>query len=312
MRMSLSVCQVLESVENEEGRFRTLRDVVLVTDRSGRPVFTVSGRMISFPVSWQRCGYVLTCLLDRDHERFIRYSRIAEIIAQRSRKSTCLVDYRYLSQELLVFDDLGQSCYTDVVLMEMPRGAKRLDTVFDELCREDELLREFCRMAVWWIDSGLVHGSLAPKNIIQLSDGTLRLIHYERLQVLSKESENITAQHTDLVMLANMALALKAMIACPEIYRTLKGDPMFVPRSCRRFLKRRSVRVVCRCKRSSRRSTRVTKPSGIGTLCAGLCCSLWKTERSWMLVCCKGLDPNDGMFRPKYRNQYLRKVQPHE
>lgn len=35
MRMSLSVCQVLESVENEEGRFRTLRDVVFVTDRSG-------------------------------------------------------------------------------------------------------------------------------------------------------------------------------------------------------------------------------------------------------------------------------------
>lgn len=163
MRMSLSVCQVLESVENEEGRFRTLRDVVFVTDRSGHPVFTVSGRMISFPVSWQRCGYVLTCLLDRDHERFIRYSRIAEIIAQRSRKSTCLVDYRYLSQELLVFDDLGQSRYTDVLLMEMPRGAKRLDTVFDELCREDnreklhELLREFCRMAVLWIDSGLVH-----------------------------------------------------------------------------------------------------------------------------------------------------------
>lgn len=242
MRMSLSVCQVLESVENEEGRFRTLRDVVFVTDRSGHPVFTVSGRMISFPVSWQRCGYVLTCLLDRDHERFIRYSRIAEIIAQRSRKSTCLVDYRYLSQELLVFDDLGQSRYTDVVLMEMPRGAKRLDTVFDELCREDnreklhELLREFCRMAVLWIDSGLVHGSLAPKNIIQLSDGTLRLIHYERLQVLSKESENITAQHTDLVMLANMALALKTMIACPEIYRTLKGDPMFQRPVCSSFL----------------------------------------------------------------------------
>lgn len=37
MRMSLSVCQVLESVENEEGRFRTLRDVVFVTDRSGIP-----------------------------------------------------------------------------------------------------------------------------------------------------------------------------------------------------------------------------------------------------------------------------------
>ena len=123
MRMSLSVCQVLESVENEEGRFRTLRDVVFVTDRSGRPVFTVSGRMISFPVSWQGCGYVLTCLLDRDHERFVRYSRVAGIIAQRIRKSTCLVDYRYLSQELLVFDDLGQSRYTDVVLMAFPRGA---------------------------------------------------------------------------------------------------------------------------------------------------------------------------------------------
>ena len=33
MHMSLSVCQVLESVENEEGRFRTLRDVVFVTSR---------------------------------------------------------------------------------------------------------------------------------------------------------------------------------------------------------------------------------------------------------------------------------------
>ena len=132
--MSLSVYQVLESVENGEGRFRTLRDVVFKTDRAGRPVFTVSGRMISFPVSWQGRRYVLKCLLDRNNERLAERNSVAVIVGQKIQQNSYLVDYRYLSNELLVFDDMGRSGYADVVLMEMSEGAKYLYVAFDEFC----------------------------------------------------------------------------------------------------------------------------------------------------------------------------------
>lgn len=233
--MSLSVYQVLESVENGEGRFRTLRDVVFETDRAGRPVFTVSGRMISFPVSWQGRRYVLKCLLDRNNERLAERNSVAVIVGQKIQQNSYLVDYRYLSNELLVFDDMGRSGYADVVLMEMPEGAKFLYVAFDEFCLEGnreklrELFREFCCMAVWLIDSGLVHGALCPKNMLLLPDGALRLINYEQMRMISEESPDYEAiRDADNVMLANMVLGQKAMIACPEIYRTLKGDPMFL------------------------------------------------------------------------------------
>lgn len=233
--MSLSVCQVLESVENGEGRFRTLQNVVFETDPAGCPVFTVSGRMISFPVSWQGWSYVLKCLLDRNHQRLVERNSVAVVVGQKIQQNGYLVDYRYLSNELLVFDDIGQSCYADVVLMEMPEGAKPLYIVFDELCLDEnreklrELFREFCRMAVWLIDSGLVHGALSPQTMILLPNGALRLIHYERMRMISEQDDDYEiVRDTDNVMLANMVLGQKAMIACPEIYRTLKGDPMFL------------------------------------------------------------------------------------
>ena len=228
--MSLSVYQVLESVENGEGRFRSLRDVVFERDRTGRPVFTVSGRMISFPVSWQDRSYVLKCLLDRNNERLAERNSVAVIVGQKIQQNSYLVDYRYLSNELLVFDDMGRSGYADVVLMEMPEGAKYLYVAFDEFCLEGnreklrELFREFCRMAVWLIDSGLVHGALCPKNMLLLPNGALRLINYEQMRMISEESPDYEAiRDADNVMLANMVLGQKAMIAkvlaqrCPII-----------------------------------------------------------------------------------------------
>lgn len=168
--MALSIYNLIESVCNPAGRFKTLREIGVKTDEKGDPVFSYSGTTISFSVVWKGRSYLLKCSLREEQENTLSWRRIAAYL-QRIR-SSFLVGYYYLSGEMLVFNDRGAAGYIDVVLMEYPDHMQPLDEFLEKACMEGDkerirkLLTEFCQMAVWLINDNLVHGAIRASNVM--------------------------------------------------------------------------------------------------------------------------------------------------
>lgn len=66
--MALSIYNLIESVCNPAGRFKTLREIGVKTDEKGDPVFSYSGTTISFSVVWKGRSYLLKCSLREEQE----------------------------------------------------------------------------------------------------------------------------------------------------------------------------------------------------------------------------------------------------
>ena len=120
--MALSIYNLIESVCNPAGRFKTLREIGVKTDEKGDPVFSYSGTTISFSVVWKGRSYLLKCSLREEQENTLSWRRIAAYL--QGIRSSFLVGYYYLSGEMLVFNDRGAAGYIDVVLMEYPRSSR--------------------------------------------------------------------------------------------------------------------------------------------------------------------------------------------
>lgn len=75
--MALSIYNLIESVCNPAGRFKTLREIGVKTDEKGDPVFSYSGTTISFSVVWKGRSYLLKCSLREEQENTLSWRRIA-------------------------------------------------------------------------------------------------------------------------------------------------------------------------------------------------------------------------------------------
>ena len=208
-----------------------LDGIQVVRDEFDDPVFSVTGKTTCFPVRWGERSYILKCFVRSQQDSKMVCRQIAEYLERVN--SPFLVDYVYLSEEMLVFNDNGDSYYTDVVLMEYPEGTKTLDEFMTEACERDDkpmlarLLREFCRMAVWIINDGIVHGAIRASNILVDRDGSVRLINYESMQVPPMGSTRPTVIDNDNIVVANLALGLKVVVSDPSLFHVLRGDSIF-------------------------------------------------------------------------------------
>ena len=229
--MALAIHNLLETVCNPAGRFKMLDGIEVERDEFDDPVFSVTGKTTCFPVRWGDRSYVLKCFVRSQQDSKMVFRQIAEYLERMS--SPFLVDYVYLSEEMLVFNDNGDSYYTDVILMEYPEGTKTLDEFMAEACERGDkpmlarLLREFCRMAVWIINDGIVHGAIRASNILVARDGSVRLINYESMQVPPMGSTRPAVIDNDNIVVANLALGLKAVLSDPSLFHVLKGDSIF-------------------------------------------------------------------------------------
>lgn len=219
--MALSIYNLIESVCNPAGRFKTLREIGVKTDEKGDPVFSYSGTTISFSVVWKGRSYLLKCSLREEQENTLSWRRIAAYL-QRIR-SSFLVGYYYLSGEMLVFNDRGAAGYIDVVLMEYPDHMQPLDEFLEKACMEGDkerirkLLTEFCQMAVWLINDNLVHGAIRASNVMIDKDCSVHLVNYEYMQMPRSDAPDYESiRDADNVMVANLALS--------EALRKLAGD----------------------------------------------------------------------------------------
>ena len=230
--MALAIHNLLETVCNPAGRFKMLDGIRVERDAADDPVFFVNGKATCFSVRWNGKRYILKCFVRAQQDSKATLRQIAEYLERVS--SPFLVDYVYLGEEMLVFNDNGESYYTDVVLMEYPENTESLDEFLSEACERRDiptlrrLLREFSRMAVWIINDGIVHGAIRAGNIlVGKDDCSIRLINYEAMQVPPMGSTRPTVIDNDNIVVANLALGLRVVSSNPSLFHVLRGDSMF-------------------------------------------------------------------------------------
>lgn len=228
--MMLSIDQLLETLSNPEGRFKTLSGIHLENE-NGEPGYLLrsGGAVAIFRVWLEERSCELSCALKNREQRSV--SACLRVNFLQRITAPYLVDYEFHGQEMLLFDTMGNSFDIDVVLTERPQGVG-LDKALSELCDRGErgplfaLRKTFCEMASWLLRSPIVHGALKPVNVIVAPDGTCRLIRYEAMRVPGMEE---LSEHwgDDTVAAANLAIGLSLLCAAPALYRICNGDSLF-------------------------------------------------------------------------------------
>lgn len=227
--MICTVNNVVETLYNPEGRFRTLSGLSLEDAQIANPVFSYGGAIVSFKVWWQNKPYLLKCFLNRNGISDVALRQVASHVI--SLDSPYLVDYQYWGEEMLIFDDLDQSRYIDVVLMEMPEGCSLGHYLAEASDRQDarsidRVMRSFCKMGAWLLGANLVHGFLKPANVWVMPDGSLKLLNYERMQVPQMDTFR-DKLNEDNIAVANLAMGLKVLSSFPSAFRALNGNSLF-------------------------------------------------------------------------------------
>lgn len=134
--MGLAIHNLIESVCNPSGRFKMLDGIRVKTDSKGDPVFLYKDRSVCFWVDWNGNGYVLKCFLHCQESDKASLQQIAEYLE--GINSPFLVDYVYLNDEMLVFDDSGNSYYIDVVLMGYSSEMVPMDEFLDRAAKRGD------------------------------------------------------------------------------------------------------------------------------------------------------------------------------
>lgn len=226
----ISIDQLLETLGNPEGRFKSLTGLHL-ENQNGETNYVLrsGGSVATFRVWLEERSCELSCSLRDTEQRSVRACQRANYLQRIS--TPYLINYEFHGQEMLLFDAMGRPFDVDVVLTERPLGV-RLDKMLSELCDRGEkgplfaLRNSFCEMASWLLQSPIVHGALKPINVVVTPDGMCRLVRYEAMQVPGMED---LSEHwgDDTVAVANLAIGLSLLCAAPEFYRICNGDSLF-------------------------------------------------------------------------------------
>lgn len=226
--MITSINNLIETISNPEGRFLTLQGIYAEVDSVGIPIFTIRSGMVCFRTIWRGKRYMLKCRLVHD-DKFKK--RMVDVCRRLNNvRPSYLVECRYLSDEMLIFDDLGSAFRVDVMIMEIAEGvtlSKYLAHACDagDVGRVLSLLKSFCDVGRSLIDSDLNHCNIKPSNIIVNDDNRVKLINYEYMN--SQCRYGAETFQTDNISIANIALVLKVLAYNPEAFRSLSGSSLF-------------------------------------------------------------------------------------
>lgn len=225
---------LIEALCNPEGRFRTLERLLPERDEHQEVVYSIrkEGTLLDFRVQVAGRSGELTVGLRNpglDAGALLRL----EGCLQRHPASWQVV-CRFLAQEVLLFDGMGQPFYLDAWWSELPDGDSLSKALARAVQRNDraairKMAQECCRMGIDLLQRGLVHGNLKPSNLWITSSGEVRLLHYEQMEEVPTVQEydmNETARR-ECMTLGNLALGLKVLSEVPELYPALNGDSLF-------------------------------------------------------------------------------------
>lgn len=119
--MIASIDQLLETLANPEGRFKTLEGIHLESE-NGEPHYSLhcGGAVAVFRVWWNSRPYELRFPL-KDYERRNVQARQRAAYLQQVR-APYLAEYLFRGGEMLLFDASERFHYVDMVLAERPQG----------------------------------------------------------------------------------------------------------------------------------------------------------------------------------------------
>ena len=79
-------------------------------------------------------------------------------------------------------------------------------------------------MAVWLINDNLVHGAIRASNVMIDKDCSVHLVNYEYMQMPRSDAPDYESiRDADNVMVANLALGIKAVASDPAAFRYLRS-----------------------------------------------------------------------------------------
>lgn len=118
--MLLTINQLIETLLNPDGLFRTLTDIYPLLDSKGNPRFTAHHDRIFFEISINDNERYLCCPLSTDvslRESFIAMTKYAQAAPKNCVKTT------FLDNEMTIFDNCGKPHQISVVLKSKNAGS---------------------------------------------------------------------------------------------------------------------------------------------------------------------------------------------
>ncbi|MDL2230704.1 WG repeat-containing protein, partial [Alistipes sp. OttesenSCG-928-L06] len=251
--MNADIDHYLETVCNPQGRFRTLTDLVFIPDNRGRPEFRAGSNAVIFSVCADGQKSAMKCYTKPAESRKNRLETLAQYLNPLN--STYLSRFKFLRDEMYVFDHRGHGTFRDILLTEWAEGAS-LRAWLAEKCRAKdraaltETARRFTRLGLWLLEQEWAHGDLKPDNIIVTPSGELRLIDYDNVFVLEWTGQRSPElgtpgfqhptrnakcfdRHLDDYSIALIATALYALPENPEWYVGQDDDERLLFDPCR-------------------------------------------------------------------------------
>lgn len=216
--MGISISNILESVCNPQGRFRSLEGIYPLGDEHGTPrILSSSNSQVRFPVKWNGSEYVMQVFLSDDSQRMEKLRELMRIID--GADSPYLTEFNALPSEITVFDSSAEAHYCDITLTRTPPGAALAYFIKESCARNDiqalkNVLGQFCDMAVWLLGSGLSHGRVNFRNIRVNNSGRIKLVNYDHMR-------HAPDADTDNKDIAAIALYIKLLSQDPGRYELL-------------------------------------------------------------------------------------------
>lgn len=209
MTMEITVDNILESISNPQGKFRTLEGIYAAGDNNGIPYHTFSDPFVRFLTVWNGKSRILLVPLTDT-------SKMKEAFELAGKtKSPYLIWCSYIEAELTVFDDNGQPHSLDVIVYDNPPGRSLLDYVKEKCIAGDtaavrRAFNAFIDMAKWLLGSGITHGRIKNRNL-RINDAfQIKLLDYACL----KDEPESTVDNKNI---ASIAVYLKAVCDDPRL-----------------------------------------------------------------------------------------------
>lgn len=240
------ISEYRDAILSAEDNFNELSSLRPVLDSAGNPVMSSGNFAVVFKMRDERDGklYAVKCFTKEQDRRNESYRKIADELESAS--SSYIIPLRYLEDELFVDSDQCDCEEFPVVLMDWVEGetlSAYIESHIDNKYDLDMLSYRFNRMAAWLLSQPFAHGDLKPDNILVRADGSLVLIDYDGMFVLSMKGEksrecgspdyrhplrtdNDFNERIDDFSIAVIALSLKAIALNPELKNISTTDTL--------------------------------------------------------------------------------------
>ena len=180
--MQLTLNDFIESVNNPNGRFRTVEDIYPITDADGGPSMFTEGGLAIFRVIWRDEAWLLICFLQPGPAQKAKYTETATFI--RLTEAGHVPPMHYLEREMLVFDLWGKPHYVDVALKKAPHG-QSLSSILAGRAEIDgatfpaaNIVSGLGELAAWLAANEFAHGRINGRTLWYGTDRKIALFDY--------------------------------------------------------------------------------------------------------------------------------------